>query len=180
MGFDKVVTPLAGVSPLESIVRALREREAVIVVPSRLAGRVAEIAPDASLAINDEPERGMSHSLRAGLRYVAVDRAFGVLLGDMPAITDATLARTEALLDGVVDVAHPVDARGNPGHPVIFSVRMRAAIEALPDGDTLRSARERAVRRATWHCRDRSAFLDLDDPAQWEASLRTSARRARE
>lgn len=126
--------------------------------------------PRATIVTNDEPQRGMSHSLREGLSAVATSSAFGVLLGDMPAMTEATLARTEALLERDVDVAFPTDAAGAPGHPVLFSPRARPVIEALHDGDTLRRARDEAsLVRATWTCTDASAFLDLDVPEQWEA-----------
>jgi hypothetical protein len=43
-------------------------------------------------------------------------------------------------------------------------------VEALPDGDTLRIARDDAsLRRGSWRCCDRSAFLDLDVPSDWKA-----------
>jgi CTP:molybdopterin cytidylyltransferase MocA len=176
MGFDKVTTPIAGVSPLARIVSALGARPFAIVVPSHLADAAARIAPSASIALNDEPERGMTHSLRIGLRCVEAGRAFGVLLGDMPAMTQTTLARTEAIFTGDVDVAYPVDARGTPGHPVLFSACVRTLVEALPDGDTLRRARQDpSLKSATWLCTDGSAFLDLDEPRDWEAFADSSA-----
>jgi CTP:molybdopterin cytidylyltransferase MocA len=126
--------------------------------------------PRAQVAINDQAWRGMTSSLRAGLRAFAANEPFGVLLADMPAMTECTLARTEALLESGVDVAFPVDGGGLPGHPVLFSSRARSLVEALPDGDTLRLARDDpSLHRATWICTDRSAFLDLDVPAQWQA-----------
>jgi molybdenum cofactor cytidylyltransferase len=169
MGFDKVVAPLSGRSPLERAVAALAGRESVLVVPSRLAREARRLAPAARVVTNDEPERGMTHSLRLALAFVARDRDFGVLPADLPAMTARTIERTEASLASGAGVAFPVGESGTPGHPVLFAARARAVVEALPEGDTLRRARDDAsLSRATWICRDQSAFLDLDEPADWE------------
>jgi molybdenum cofactor cytidylyltransferase len=169
MGFDKVVTAFHGRSPLERVIAALGGRDRVVVVPTRRLAEAAAAAPASEIVTNDEPERGMTHSLRIGLERVAADRAFGVLPADLPAMSESTIAATEALLVGGVDVAYPVDERGVPGHPVVFAAGTRAIVEALPEGDTLRRARDDAsLRRATWTCTDRSAFLDLDEPGDWE------------
>jgi CTP:molybdopterin cytidylyltransferase MocA len=170
MGFDKTIRRTHGLAPLERVARALGERESVVVVQPRLKAAVRAMLPDARVAINEQAWRGMASSLRAGLRVFAAGEPFGVLLADMPAMTESTLARTEALFEGGADVVFPVDAGGLPGHPVLFSARARAVVEALPDGDTLRLARDHpTLRRASWICTDRSAFLDLDAPAQWHA-----------
>jgi CTP:molybdopterin cytidylyltransferase MocA len=155
---------------LERIALALADRSAIVVAPKRLLPLVGAMMPRAVAIGNDEPSRGMTHSLRLGLRRVARTQAFGVLLADMPAITTPMLSRTEARLTGNVDVAYPVNAQRKPGHPVLFSARARAIIETLPEGDTLRQARDHpSMRRAIWHCADDSAFLDLDVLADWEA-----------
>ncbi len=170
MGFDKTVTPLGLRSPLARLAEALGRRRAIIVVPPHLADEAARVAPGACIVINGEPARGMSHSLHLALSSIDRESPFGVLLGDMPSMTGATIERTEAMLGGDVDVAFPVDSAGTPGHPVIFSARARPIVEALPDGDTLRIARDDAsLRRASWRCHDRSAFLDLDVPSDWKA-----------
>jgi molybdenum cofactor cytidylyltransferase len=172
MGFDKAVTPLQGRSPLERVLAALEERDCVVVVPSRLAEAVTTLAPAVRLAINDEPERGMTRSLSLGLESVPRDRDFGVLPADMPVMSAATIAATEVMLQNGADVAYPVDADGVPGHPVLFAARTRPIVEALPQGDTLRYARDAPeLRRATWVCADLSAFLDVDDPADWARDL---------
>jgi molybdenum cofactor cytidylyltransferase len=169
MGFDKIVTPLAGAPPLARVVSALVDRELVLVVPSRLAAEARRIAPAAAIATNDEPERGMTRSLQLGLALVPRDRAFGVVPADLAAMTAQTIASTEALLAEGAQVAHPIDADGVPGHPVLFAAAARAIVDVLPEGDTLRRARDDAsLWRATWLCADRSAFLDLDEPSDWE------------
>jgi molybdenum cofactor cytidylyltransferase len=170
MGFDKAVTPLGLRSPLLRIAEALGRRRAVIVVPPRLSEDATRMVPTARIVINSEQDLGMTHSLHLALALIERDSPFGILLGDMPSMTPATIERTEALLHGDVDVAFPVDPAGTPGHPVLFSARARSVVEALPGGDTLRSARDDAsLQRATWCCSDRSAFLDLDVPEDWRA-----------
>ena len=170
MGFDKAVTPVALRSPLARVADALGQRTAFIVVPSHLSEVAALIAPAARIVVNGEQARGMSHSLHLALLLIERESPFGVLLGDMPTMTETTIERTEALLHGDVDVAFPVEPAGSPGHPVLFSPRARYIVEASPDGDRLRSARDDAsLRRATWCCSDRSAFFDLDVPEDWKA-----------
>ncbi|MHB8178516.1 MAG: nucleotidyltransferase family protein [Vulcanimicrobiaceae bacterium] len=169
MGFDKVIQPLAGRSPLERVVAALGTRNVVLVVPTRLVHRAVRIAPNARIVVNDEPERGMSHSLRLALELIGQDAHFGVVPADLVGMTQATLARTEALLHEGIDVAYPLDGNGVAGHPVLFSPGMRRVVEELPDGDTLRMARDSNCKRATWICPDTSAFLDIDDPVAWKA-----------
>jgi CTP:molybdopterin cytidylyltransferase MocA len=170
MGFDKTVRRIGTLALLERIAHALGRRESVVVVPGRLQATALAMMPRARVAINDHAELGMAHSLRIGLRTFETREPFGVLLGDMPAMTEATLAHTERLLDGDVDVAFPVDHRGYPGHPVLFSPRARSIVEALPDGDTLRDARDDpSLVRASWTCTDASAFLDIDSPGDWRA-----------
>ena len=173
MGFDKAIAPLAGYSPLERVVRALGDRSLIIVVPTRLVSAVVAIAPDTRIVCNDQAERGMTHSLQLALAFVARGACFGVVPADMPAMTEATIARTESILRDGIDVAYPVRADGRGGHPVLFAPTMRGLVEKLPEGDTLRRARDAAPVRATWFCSDPSAFLDLDEPSEWEGFMDT-------
>jgi molybdenum cofactor cytidylyltransferase len=169
MGFDKVLTPINGRSSLELVLRAVGERRVIVVLPSRLSDQARRLRPGLSIRINDEAERGMAHSLRVGLTTVSWECDFSVLLSDMPSITAATLSRTEDLLFQGADVAYPVGPGGRPGHPVLFSRKMRSTVEALGDGDSLRHARDGARSVATWSYADEGAFLDLDTPEQWQA-----------
>ena len=169
MGFDKTLTPVAGRPPLERVLSALGDRAVVVVVPSSAIDTVATLAPNARIAVNDDPERGMAYSLRCALKCIARTDCVGVIQADMPAITEAIIQATEAMLRDGIDVAYPVTLDGIGGHPVIFSAAMRECLEHLPDGDTLRCARDAAITRATWMCTDVGAFLDLDDPNDWRA-----------
>jgi molybdenum cofactor cytidylyltransferase len=170
MGFDKAVTPLEGRSPLARILNVLAKRNVTIVVPQKHVAVATDIAPDATIVVNDEQQRGMVHSLRLALCAIDSRSPFGVLLGDMPSMTGVTIDRTENLLRSGVDVAYPADANGTPGHPVVFSAQARFVIETLPEGDAIRHARDHSsLRRASWLCNDRSAFRDLDVPEEWAA-----------
>ncbi len=170
MGFDKAVIRIGTLAPLERISLVLGRRASAVVVPTRLQDVARTMMPRSRIVLNDEPTRGMTHSLRLALRDLSPNEPFGVLLGDMPAMTESTIARTERLLEPHVDVAFPTDRKDTPGHPVLFSARTRAIVEALPEGDTLRAARYHAsLVRATWICTDASAFLDLDVAADWYA-----------
>ncbi len=177
MGFDKAFAPFDGETLFARAVAALGGRDCIAVVPSRYAKAAAACAPHARVACNDEPERGMTRSLHLALAMLPRDRAFGVLPVDLPEMQRQTIEATEALLTDGVDVAYPVDASGRPGHPVLFGATARVVVDALEEGDTLRRARDdAALRRATWLCRDRSAFYDLDEPAEWDAATRSRDR----
>ncbi len=171
MGFAKAFTPLEGVAPLARIAQTLDRREFVVVTASVDVNRARTLAPNAAaFAHNDEPERGMAHSLQCALTKISPDRDVGVLLADMPWITADTLGRVEALLGDAVDVAYPVDDAGVPGHPVLFAARCRFHLDALPEGDTIRIVRvEPSLRRANVLVRDPGAFVDLDRPSDWHA-----------
>ncbi len=168
MGFAKVFTALpSGKAPLEGIATLLHARKAVVVVPSARVDDARRMAPAMRVVTNDETERGMTHSLRLALSAIEKDEDFGVVLGDKPFLRAETLERLEKCLDGF-DVAYPVDAAGMPGHPVLFSRRARAIVEALPDGDTLFQARDDAMlRRHAFEVDDKGAFTDLNTREQW-------------
>ena len=172
MGFPKVFERLGDAAPLERIAAALSERPFVVVVDPTHESIARRMAPKAqAIAVNDAPERGMVHSLRLGLAAVETIRPFGVLLGDMPFLNPETLATLERALADGADVVHPVDDTGVGGHPVLFSTVARSRVPLLPDGDTLRQLRDDpSLRRAAVLVRDRGAFVDLDEPAQWEAA----------
>lgn len=168
-----------------SIVAATRWEPLVVCsdeVALFLAGRF-----DIGLVRNDEPERGMSHSLSLANRAIDEDDiAIAVLLADKPLVSEELI---EAILhashvaefgSAVADVSEPQrDADvaapqrgaditypqrgGEPGHPVVLSPRARCLIDRLPPGDTVRLLRvqpeltARAVETA-----DEGAFFDVD------------------
>ncbi len=108
------------------------------------SNRVAAALDSAGVAIvrNEEPERGMAHSLRLANARIDPAEAIAVLPADLALIEPENVALAiEALADA--DVVYPVRADGTPGHPVVFSSRARSFIDELPDGDSIRQLRDR-------------------------------------
>jgi len=102
-----------------------------------------------------EAERGMGHSLAAGVAALADAGAWLVALADMPFIGEPTCRRiVQAIADGA-ELAVPV-YRGRRGHPVGFSAVYRDRLLAL-DGD--RGARDLLAANV-----DRLRLIEVDDP----------------
>ncbi len=163
MGEPKLLLQLEGEPLVRRAMAASRDFPIIVVVSRALAGSVTP-AEGVTIVLNDEPERGMTHSLMLADR-AASDRTIplAVLLGDTP-LVDAALVRRVVDALGDADVAYPV--RGDvPGHPVVFGPRPRAAIATLPEGDTLRTLRSDARwRRVEVPIDDDRPFADVDTP----------------
>ena len=171
MGFAKVFTPLgSGGTPLERIACLLRGRNAIAVVPPDRVGEARGLAPEMRVVANAQPERGMAHSLALALETMPESEDFAVLLGDKPFVRAGTLAALERELDGA-DAVYPVSVEGVPGHPALFSAKLRERALALPDGDAISRLRDdSALRVSPVACDDAGAFADLDVPTDWEAA----------
>lgn len=132
-----------------------------LVVCSREVARYLDDGGGITAIVNDEPERGMSHSLSLANRAIDDDVAIGVLLADKP-------LASEQLIEAIVRASRDADVtfpqrNGAPGHPVVLSVRARRFIDDLPLGDTLRLLRDRSelIARAV-ESTDEGAFFDVD------------------
>jgi molybdenum cofactor cytidylyltransferase len=106
--------------------------------------------------------RGMGASLAHGVGEARSADAWVIALADMPRVPAAALKGiVDALDDGALIVA-PV-CRGERGHPVGFSARLREELLAL-DGDT--GARAVLQRHAadvrTIECSDEGVLMDVD------------------
>lgn len=152
--------PYRGVRLIEySIAAAARWRPVVVCGPEvfeYLTGR-----KDIALLRNDEPERGMAHSLALGNRAVEEDLSIAVLLGDKPLVGERLIEEMLNASHGS-DIAYP-QRDGEPGHPVVLSSRARRFIDRLPPGDTVRllRAHSQLVARAV-DTADEGAFFDID------------------
>jgi molybdenum cofactor cytidylyltransferase len=174
MGEQKLLLPLNGATLLERALDAARDFPAIAVVAPELASLVVPRA-GLQIVINNEPERGMAHSLALADAAVG-DRATAlvVLLADTPFVDAALVRRVVASL-GSADVAYPVRA-GNPGHPVAFGPRPRAELARWGDGDSLRRLRD----DPRWDRREvpetgEAPFLDVDTPAEAERAREFAA-----
>ena len=160
IGKQKLLMPYRGRPLIEySITAAARWRPVVVcgdAVWQYLAGR-----QDIAIIRNDEPERGMSHSLSLANLAVEEDLSIAVLLADKP-LASERLIETMLNASRGSDVAYP-QRDGEPGHPVILSPRARRFIDRLPPGDTVRllRAHSQLVARPI-ETADEGAFFDID------------------
>jgi molybdenum cofactor cytidylyltransferase len=160
VGRQKLLMPFRGRPLIEYAIEAALRWLPVVVcgseVASYLAGRTG-----ISVLVNDEPERGMSHSLALANRAIERDIAIGVLLADKPLVGEQ-LTETILRASRGADITYP-QRDGEPGHPVILSRRARSFIDSLPPGDNVRILRDYpelsacAVENA-----DEGAFFDID------------------
>ena len=163
MGRQKLLLPIDGDPMIARVIAAAGAWPTVVVA----APEIATILRDAPVRIvrNDAPERGMAHSLRLANEVVPVDEPLAVLLGDLPDITAAAIARVIGAYDESIDVVVP-HAGDLPAHPVIFGPLARTKIAALPDGDTLRTLRDDPSLRRRFVDVD-EALTDIDTPEDY-------------
>jgi CTP:molybdopterin cytidylyltransferase MocA len=145
-GFVSIFEPVDGRSPLARVAEALGEREAFVVVPPERIDIACQQAPLALTIVNDQPDRGLSYSLKVALAAVPADRDFAILYGDVPLQT-ARLEQLENAFTDETDIVYPLDGT-TPGYPVLFSARARSAVAKLADGDTIDQARDNASFRS--------------------------------
>jgi CTP:molybdopterin cytidylyltransferase MocA len=171
MGSQKLLLTLGGRTLLERALAATAAFPRVLVAGPEVAGAVGP-EPGLRVVLNDEPDRGMAHSLRLADAAAAPGAALAVVLADTPFV-DAELVRAVVAARGDADVAFPIRA-GRPGHPVVFGPRPRRALVDLADGDTLRSLRAdpRWVRVEVTVDDDRP-FLDVDTPCDFARAQAT-------
>ena len=138
---------------IDRAVSACADHETVVVVSAALAPVVAP-ATRRIIVVNDAPERGMNRSLQLALANVPPTAGCIVLLADMPYVDAELVERVAAAATHAeVDVCYPTFA-GSPAHPVYFGPKARPFLDALPDGDGLRSVRD------AFELRRRSIFID--------------------
>lgn len=172
MGVDKLSERLAdGSTLLERALRACAAYSTVLVTSPAIAATVAPAA-NVTVVVNDEPERGMTHSLRLANARVPESRAIAVLPADLPLLDAATVRLVVEASPGA-DVCFPRRGDGTPGHPVVFSPEARKHVSALPEGDTLRALRESpGLIRRSLAIESDAPYLDVDEPAEmarWRA-----------
>ena len=174
MGFAKVTTPLAGVSPIERLARVLEGRMVAVVTSEALRAACARAMPAADVFVNDRPEGGMNASLLVANGAVEAGACLGVMLADKPFVHPQTLDRCERAFEEApdCDVLFPV-CDGERGHPVYFAPSARARLNELGTGDTLRAVRDDPhLWQVEVECDDVGVLIDLDTPAAWRAAER--------
>ena len=156
MGSPKALLRYRQTTFLDALCRLMAERcSPVIVVLGASADEIrARSAGPATFAVNADYLSGMTTSMQCGLRAVPPD-AGGVLftLVDHPAVTPETVA---LLLSSPFPLLRVPRYQGRRGHPIWFSRELIPEFLALPSDGAARDV----VRRH----RNRTEFLDLDDP----------------
>jgi molybdenum cofactor cytidylyltransferase len=175
MGAQKLLLRFGETTLLGRALEAARDYRTVAVVTAALAPHMPS-RPGLTVIVNDEPERGMTHSLRlANAALGDPDKALVVLLADTP-LVEAPLVRRVVAARGEADLAYPV-LHGVSGHPVVFGPRPRTALEHLAEGDTLRSLRDdRRWSRVEVATGDEAPYVDVDTPADLARARRMFAR----
>lgn len=163
-GSQKLLHPLAdGDTLLARAIRARGTYDAVVVTRSVLRDRAQALG--ARVVINDEPQRGMAHSLRLANAAIDAEAAILVLPADLLLIEPEHAARIVAAANGN-DVVHPLRADGTPGHPVYFSPPARALIGQLRDNEPIARVRDdHRLVRATLPIEDAWPYQDVDQPS---------------
>lgn len=167
-GSQKLVATLDDVPLVRYAAQALAQEtdELIVVVGSEAAAVTRALdGIDARIVENAEWERGLSTSIRCGLRAVKQDTtAIVVALGDEPFI-DSTVSR--ALIGAWRDTGWPiVVARyaGEIGHPILFDASVFAELMAL-DGDRgARGVIQRSPDRVAYVDMTTAPPLDVDEP----------------
>ena len=165
-GRQKLLLAFRGKTLVEYAIAAAQAWNPIVVAGPEVARYLAGRS-DVEVIVNDEPARGMSHSLALANDAVAEDDALIVVLGDKPLVS-------AALIKMVCDAAENADVvyptyENVPGHPVWLSPKARRRIGELPPGDTLRTLRDR---RELGHravpTADRGATFDIDTLEEFE------------
>lgn len=171
MGRPKLLERIGGRTLIARALAAAGSRPVVVVASAAVAAELeASGAADRVRVVrNDEPDRGMNHSLRLADEAVAPGEAIAVLLADLPDCDAAAVDRVVNAYDAESDVVVP-RAGERFGHPVIFGPAARRAIATLGDGDGLHRVRDAAdLRRRVVAVDDARAFDDIDTDADLSA-----------
>ena len=156
MGSPKALLPYRQTTFLDALCRLLAAQcSPVIVVLGASADEIrARSAGPATFVVNADYQSGQTTSMQCGLRAVP-PHAEGVLftLVDHPAVTPETVAR---LLSAPFPLLRVPRYQGRRGHPIWFSRELIPEFLALGN--------DGAARDVVHRHRDRTGFLDLDDP----------------
>ncbi|MFY9665839.1 MAG: nucleotidyltransferase family protein [Candidatus Cybelea sp.] len=160
IGKQKLLMDFRG-RPLIEYAIAAAQRWHPLVVCGREVAEYLALRCDLAVVLNDDPERGMSHSLALANRRLPSDAAMLVVLGDKPLVSESLIEAVCAQAQAA-DFVYP-SRDEEPGHPVLLSPRARQFIEYVPPGDTLRLLRSNPhlISRAV-QTEDEGAFFDVD------------------
>jgi CTP:molybdopterin cytidylyltransferase MocA len=171
MGRPKLLERIGGRTLIARALAAAGARPVVVVASPAVAAELAASGDAARVRVvrNDEPDRGMNHSLRLANDAIEAGEPIAVLLADLPDCDAAAVDRVVRAYDEGADVVVP-RAGERFGHPVVFGPAARRAIAALGDGDGLHRVRDAAnLRRRVVPVEDARPFEDIDTDADLAA-----------
>jgi CTP:molybdopterin cytidylyltransferase MocA len=171
MGRPKLLERIGGRTLIERALAAAGAHPAVVVASAAVAAELAASGAAERVRVlrNDEPDRGMNHSLQLANEAIPAGEPIAVLLADLPDCDAALVERVVNAYDENVDVVVP-RAGERPGHPVVFGPAARGGIAGLGEGDGVHRLRDApALRRRIVAVDDARAFDDIDTDAELAA-----------
>lgn len=176
----KLDQPLAGARSVLATTIALAVRTLLPLLLVTTAARAATVAGALAqrdvLVLPDElAERGMGHSIAAGVAERSGAPGWLVLPGDMPLVAPASILAVAAALEyhPVVHAAH----RGRRGHPVGFGAELYSELVRLTGDEGARRLLARYPAHAV-ELEDAGVLLDIDTEADLEALRARAAQKA--
>lgn len=184
-GIDKLLQEVDG-KPLirrqADIARSVTRGPVIVALPPGPHPRYeALVGADVVMLPVPDATEGMNASLRTGFAALPTDAdAAMLLLGDLPELTRADLARIALAHDPASDtlIWRGTTQSGRPGHPIVFSSKLFGQFSALTgDGGGREVVKAAGSRIAHIPLPGNRARLDLDTPedwANWRAARDTS------
>ena len=172
-GTDKLLEPVQGHPLIAHAARIALASGCPVSVTLDAAqpGRAAALAglPVRQIPVPN-PAAGMTASLQAGLAALPPTAAVMVLLADMPDVTLQDLTRMLSLHASDPGlILRGADARGAPGHPVLFPAWLRPEVMALQGDPGPREVIRLHKDRLQLVPLGSGATTDLDTPEDWAA-----------
>ena len=158
-----------------TLAHAIETRLPVVVVTTQaLAPLVADqVARRDTIVVSDEEaERGMGHSIAAGVAACAAAPGWLLLPGDMPLVQAATLLKVAAAMDEHA-LVH-AQYHGRRGHPVGFAAELFSELVMLTGDEGARRLLARYPAFAV-QVDDPGVLVDVDTPEDLDAVRATLA-----
>ena len=181
-GADKLLEPVEGLPLLRRQATAALATGAEVAVtlrPGDVERRAALAGLNVTVIEVAQAAEGMAASLRAGADWAEARGAGAlmVVLPDMPDLAAEDFVRLRDAWRAVPDQpVRATDARGTPGHPVVFPARLFASLHAVTGDQGARTVLDRAPPRLL-ALPGLRALTDLDTPeawARWRAGRETA------
>lgn len=167
-GAQKLLAPLHGrplvLHALTALLPAV-EHLIAVVGPNNDALAALLAHAGASVVVCDDAALGMGHSLACGARHAPTGANLLIALGDMPAVTTASISLIATALADGAGIAVPVYA-SQRGHPVGFAARFTPLLCGLTKDQGARTvllAHADAVQE--FAVDDPGVLADVDTPA---------------